>query len=146
MIKHLFFVTLMFGCVVDPKGNIKKPTPTAGPSVSPKPSLTAIPPYPTASPEPTARPFVLTAPTQAEQCEKFKISIKGPKEKDDIVLWAEKQFHIGRLFYDASKDEKYLVVKLNTSGERYLNFTVNGIWEIEHKILIVPHPENCAFN
>lgn len=132
---------MFIGCVLTPDGKPPKSLPTAMPS--PKPRLTAIPPFPTPTPEPSPRPYILVAPEKADQCEKFRVSVKGPFQKDDIVIWAEKKFHIGRMFYDEKKDEKYLMVKLNTSGERSLDFTVNGTWQMTHKILIQSFPSNC---
>lgn len=154
MIRYVVFaefvaygIFMMFtSCIIDPSGTIKKPIPTATATVSPtpKPRLTDIPPYPTATPEPTVRPYILQAPELVEQCKTFKVSIQGPHEKDDIVIWAERTYHIGRMFYDAAKDEKYLTVKLSSSGERQLDFKMNGSWQISHKILVEPRPENCS--
>jgi len=139
--------SLFTSCIIDPGGVVKKPTvtPTALATISPtpRPRLTDIPPYPTATPSPTARPYAVEMPSIVQQCQKFRVSVKGPHVSDDVVIWAEKAFHIGRMFFDAQKDEKYLIVKLSSAGQRVLDFKVNGVWELSHSVLVEPHQENC---
>lgn len=99
---------------------------------------------PTATPEPTPKPFEISAPVEVMQCTIALVTVRGPAKEDDVVIWAEKKFHVGRMFFDALGDKKYLPVKLNTSGRRTLDFKVNGEWLHSVVIRVKPSQENCA--
>jgi len=142
----LSFCLLTNACVIqhDDNGRVVQPTPTPKPTVTARPTLPPpLPTLPPPTPEPTPRPLVLRAPSEAMQCEKILVVLEGPYQKDDVVIWAEKKNHVGRMFFNEAQGIKYLGVKLNTVGSRVLDFKVNGEWKISHPILVKPAPENC---
>lgn len=137
-----FWLFLVAGCVIQHDGNGKViepvPQPTLRPTLPPP-----IPTMPPPTPEPTPRPLVVTVPKEVVQCEKMLVTITGLYQKDDVVIWAEKKHHIGRMFFDEKNDVKYLGVKLNTAGERVLAFKINGNWAYSQTVLVKPSPESC---
>jgi len=134
------------GCVIqhDDNGQVVNPTPTAKSTVTARPTLPPpLPTLPPPTPTPTARPNTLVAPSKVLQCEKVLVLLKGPYQKDDVVIWADKKHHVGRMFFDEKSDQKYLGVKLNTAGARTLDIKINGAWALSHPVLVEPKPENC---
>lgn len=106
-----------------------KPTPTEAPAPTPEPS-------------PTPEPGII-APAEVNQCEPFYVVRTYAKPTDDVVVWAEQKFHIGRMIFDAGGNYHKLHVTLNTAGARVLNFRVNGEWKESWKILVKEDVPGC---